>query len=88
MKAYKIELARPAQNYLSRLDRPTKERIVRVLWQLAENPESNLLDIKPMTGRSGQLRLRIGDYRVIFRIEKDVLIIYVIAIGSRGDVYK
>ena len=88
MKGYKVELTSPAQNYLSRLDRPTKERIVRVLWQLAENPDSNLVDIKPLPGRSGQLRLRIGDYRIIYRIEKDVLIIYVIAIGSRGDVYK
>ena len=49
MKGYKVELSRPAQNYLSRLDRPTKERIVRVLWQLAENPDSNLLDIKPLS---------------------------------------
>ena len=88
MLEYKVELSRPAANYLSRLDKPTQKRIVTALKQLASNPDTNLLDIKPLVGRTGQMRLRVGNYRIIYTIENDVLIIYVIAIRPRGDVYK
>jgi len=88
MPDYKVELARPAANYLSRLDKPTQKRIVNALRQLASNPANDVLDIKPLTGRSGQLRLRVGNYRIIYRLENDILVIYVIDIGSRGNIYK
>ena len=88
MPEYKIELARPAATYLSRLDKPIQKRIVNSLKRLALNPLDNLLDIKPLSGRAGQMRLRVGNYRIIYRLENDILVIYVIAIGPRGDIYK
>lgn len=88
MPEYKIELARPAANYLSRLDKPTQKRIVSALKLLASDPSNSILDIKPLAGRFGQMRLRVGNYRIIYRLENDILVIYVIAIGSRGDIYK
>lgn len=88
MKEYSVQLSKPAQTYLSKLDRPTKERIVKSLRHLALDPYSELLDIKPLTGRPDQIRLRVGNYRIIYKVENDILIIYVIAIRPRGDVYK
>ena len=45
------------------------------------------LDVKKLEGREGY-RLRIGGYRAIFRRLDDVLVIEVIDVGSRGDIYK
>lgn len=88
MKEYKVELAKPAQNYLSRLDAPTKKRIVNALRQLAIDPDTTTLDIKPLAGMPGYLRLRVGNYRIIYEIQQDIVVIYVIAIRPRGEVYK
>ncbi|ESU72927.1 plasmid stabilization system [Geobacillus kaustophilus GBlys] len=44
-------------------------------------------DIKKLKGQDGLYRLRIGTYRVLFRIDHDERIIYIEAIGNRGDVY-
>jgi len=45
------------------------------------------LDIKKLTGRDGY-RLRIGGWRALYRIDKNQLIIEVVKIGARGDIYK
>ncbi len=45
-------------------------------------------DIKPMAGYTNLYRLRMGAYRVIYTIENDILIVRVLTIGNRGDVYK
>ncbi|OKO96030.1 RelE/StbE replicon stabilization toxin [Geobacillus proteiniphilus] len=44
-------------------------------------------DIKKLKGQDGLYRMRIGTYRVLFRIDHDERIIYIEAIGNRGDVY-
>ena len=54
--------------------------------QLADHQESGL-DIKKLEGREG-FRLRIGGYRAIYRRLNDVMVIDVINVGSRGDIYK
>ena len=53
----------------------------------AADPERRDLDIKPMMGRDGY-RLRIGRWRALYRIENDRMVILVVEIGSRGDLYK
>ncbi len=45
-------------------------------------------DIRPLKGRKGQFRLRIGTYRVIFEINHNQIVIYILSIDNRGDVYK
>ena len=45
------------------------------------------LDIKKLTGRDGY-RLRIGEWRALYRVENDQLIIEVVKMGPRGDIYK
>lgn len=66
----------------------TKERITAALDIMAVDPFSNTLDIKPMVGRPEEFRLRVGDYRLIYTVENDVLVVYVLKVYPRGDVYK
>ncbi|MEN6567368.1 MAG: type II toxin-antitoxin system RelE/ParE family toxin [Veillonellales bacterium] len=45
-------------------------------------------NVKPLNGQADHYRLRVGDWRIIYRIQEERLLISVISIGSRGDVYK
>lgn len=80
---YRIVYDKPAVKFLKRQPREIQERIISAIHKL---PESG--DIKPLAGHINLFRLRIGSYRVIYSIENDVLIVRVLDIGNRGDVYK
>ncbi|XID91565.1 type II toxin-antitoxin system RelE/ParE family toxin [Paenibacillaceae bacterium WGS1546] len=86
--SYSIEIYKDALKYLNKLDKPTRTRIVHSLQILADNPYNPELDIKKMQGITEEYRLRVGNYRVIYTLNDNILQIQVIKIGSRGDVYK
>ena len=81
----RIEYKKKAVKYIEALDRPTKQRIrVAILGLTAMPPQG---DIKPLQGTNDEsFRLRVGGYRVIYRMERDTIIID--KVDSRGDVYK
>jgi len=85
---YEINLSSDSRKYLSKLDKPTRNRIMDHLNILSENPRNSEMDIKKLHGRLGLYRLRIGSYRVLYTIENKMLIIFIVTIGPRGDVYK
>ena len=58
----------------------------RIMEAVHKLPETG--DIKPLTNSGGLYRLRVGAYRVIYTVEHDKLVVYVVEIGNRGDVYK
>jgi mRNA interferase RelE/StbE len=72
---------------LARMSSADRQRIQHALGQLAQNPRGVSLDTKPLQGRDG-FRLRIGDWRVIYELDGEQLVILVLHIGLRGDVYK
>lgn len=84
-----IRYAKSAVKVLESLDRPTKARIRDGIQGLTQKPPQG--DIKPMQGyHDGRLRLRVGKYRIIYRYgaENQLEILYIMDIGSRGDIYK
>ncbi len=68
------------------MPKTTARRFITAFDVLASG-QSMGLDIKKLTGRDGY-RLRIGGWRALYRVEKDQLIIEVVKIGPRGDIYK
>ena len=70
MQAYEIRWSRKATNYLKRLELATRKRIVEAIEALAANPSNQNLDVKPMQGRPGEFRLRVGDFRIIYEPEQ------------------
>ena len=80
---YQIILKKKAKKFIDRLPANERRRIVAEIERLPNGE-----DIKKLKGHDGLLRLRVGDYRVIYTIDNGKLIIYVIDIDNRGDVYK
>ena len=85
---YKLFFLKEAVEEFKRLDK-TVQRIIREkLEPLAKNPEILKNNIKPLKGEyKGLYRLRVGNYRIIYKIDNENLIIILIRIGHRKDIY-
>ena len=88
MSAYSVELVKSARREFERLPVTVRGRITEALQVLAQNPYSELLKVKKMKGASDLYRVRVGDYRVLYELHDQRLIILVIKIGHRSEVYK
>jgi len=84
--AYTIEFLKTAEKELAALPQDTQRQIARKIETLRENPRPAGVKLLHATERF--YRLRVGDYRVIYLIEGRRLVILVIKIGHRKDVYK
>jgi mRNA interferase RelE/StbE len=83
---YSIEFLRTALKELSKLPEDIQQRIAAKIEELKTNPY--LPGVKALKNGDGRLCLRVGDYRVIYRIEDDKLVIIIIKVGHRRNVYK
>lgn len=81
---YSIEFTKLAEKQLSKLEKNVQERIISALERIRIRPEAH---IKKLVGVP-YFRLRTGDYRIILDIKEDKLIIYVIEIGHRRNIFK
>ena len=77
------EIDKRAVKFIAKQPKPQRERLLKAIYKL---PESG--DIKQMHGYAGYYRLRVGDYRIIYTADNNVLLVRVIEIGNRGDIYK
>jgi mRNA interferase RelE/StbE len=85
--AWKIELDASAEKALGKLGAPAARRIIKGLREIAVLEDSTVRG-KPMSGNyAGYWRYRFGDYRAIARIVGERLVIVVIAVGHRREVY-
>jgi mRNA interferase RelE/StbE len=85
---YKLKFLAKAQNDLNNIDRAHQKIIKEKLLILAKNPEVLKNNIKKLGGiKDDYYRLRVGNYRVIFKKEEKVLIIIIIRIGHRKEIY-
>lgn len=88
MAKFRVEFVKSAKKEFEKLSAKIKAKTVDALKLLAENPYSELLKVKKLKGADALYRIRLSDYRVVYEIHNDRLIILVIAIGHRGDVYR
>ena len=84
MSGYRIELRPAAARALRKLDPPVARRLQGAISLLAQDPRPPAA--RALKGRPG-LRLRVGDYRIVYTIEDRVLLIVVVTVGHRRDVY-
>lgn len=86
--AWTIEVSQTAQKTLRKLDKTTSNRITKEIIEIAasENPRNRGI---AMAGSFvGHWRYRIGDHRVIAKLLDDRLLIYVVKVGHRREVYR
>jgi mRNA interferase RelE/StbE len=88
MAKYSVEFTRAAEKEFDRLPAKMKARAVEAITLLSENPYSELLKIKKLKGSEDLYRIRLGDYRIVYEIRAARLIILVIKIGHRREVYR
>jgi mRNA interferase RelE/StbE len=84
MPKYSINITRTAQKQLDKLPDHVTEPLIRAILSLANNPTPQ--GCKKLRGRKGY-RIRKGNYRIIYDIFDSILVIEVIAVGNRQDVY-
>ena len=82
---YRIEVAPAAMRELRKLDRAAQRRVQAAIELLAIEPRPS--GAKKLVGGNGEWRVRTGDYRVVYEIQDNVLLILVAAVGHRRDIY-
>jgi mRNA interferase RelE/StbE len=83
---YRIEVKRSAAKALKKIPKPDRKRIAEKIDSLAEdfpNPETT-----KMKGDNPFHRIRVGDYRIVYEIQNEVLVILIVKIGHRKDIYR
>jgi len=86
MASYQIELKTSALKELEKLPRQVIPRAIAAIKRLAENPFP--LGVKKLAGFERTYRVRVGDYRIMYEVHEDRLIIEIIRVKHRKDVYR
>lgn len=92
MKSWVLQFMPRAEREFGKLPETVRQQIGKALDRLAfelNNPrEPKVSATKKLSGRGNEWRLRVGDYRVVFERQGDHLIILVLHVGNRRDVYQ
>ncbi|MGI8626394.1 MAG: type II toxin-antitoxin system RelE family toxin [Geodermatophilaceae bacterium] len=84
MSEYRVELRPAAVRALRKLDPSVRHRVQGAIALLAQDPRPPAA--RALQGRPG-LRIRVGDYRIIYTVADDVLLVVVVTVGHRREVY-
>lgn len=88
MKKYKIHIAESAKKALSKIPKKDREKIEETISFLEVNPRPfGHIKLKS-SSKTSLYRIRYGDYRVVYSIKDEVLLILVLEIGNRKEIYR
>ncbi|NBC30624.1 MAG: type II toxin-antitoxin system RelE/ParE family toxin [Spirochaetes bacterium] len=82
---YSIEILRAAQKQLAKVEQGLQQRIIDAIRNLAVDPRPS--GCTKLSGRPAW-RIRVGSYRVIYEVHDDRLLVLVVSIGHRREVYR
>jgi len=80
---YRIIVKKKAKKFIDKLPMNERKRIACAIERLPNGE-----DIKKLKGHEELLRLRVGEYRIIYSVDNGKLIVYIVDAGNRGDIYK
>jgi mRNA interferase RelE/StbE len=84
--SYEVRIAPAAQRQYRKLPVALRKRVGEALAALSEEPRPS--GVVKLRGSSNRWRIRVGDYRVIYRIEDEVVLVTVLVIAHRREVYR
>ncbi|MFM7454256.1 MAG: type II toxin-antitoxin system RelE family toxin [Cyanobium sp.] len=85
-RRYEVRLARRAVRSLADMQRRDQQRIRAAIDLLADNPRPP--NCVALQGEAGVYRVRVGDYRIVYEVFDRVLVVQVVRIGHRREVYR
>lgn len=83
---YAVHIAPAAERQLRKLDPQARRRVQAAIDLLATNPRPP--KATQLVGGAGEWRVRTGDYRIVYEIEEGRLVVLVLRVGHRRDIYK
>ncbi len=86
MASYEIEITRTAEKQLKKLPRKERERVVAAVLRLADEPRPR--GSRKLAGYDDVFRIRVGTYRVLYSVSGGRLVIIILKVGHRRDVYR
>ncbi|MGB7980977.1 MAG: type II toxin-antitoxin system RelE/ParE family toxin [Candidatus Nanopelagicales bacterium] len=84
--SHRVEVAPAAARALRKIDPAAKRRIQAAIELLAQQPRPR--GARKLAGGEGEWRVRTGDYRIVYEIHDEVLLVLVVAVGYRRDIYR
>ncbi len=84
MRKYSIRLSQTVIKKLQKLPPQIEEKLIDTIQLLEFNPRP--VGCKKLKGRDGY-RIRVGDYRIIYKIEDHILVVLIVDLGHRKDIY-
>jgi mRNA interferase RelE/StbE len=85
---YQFAFTAHARRQLRSIDRTTAMKVLEALTPLGDDPYREDAAVRKLTDHGNRYRLRVGDYRVIYRIDNDQLVIEVVEVGHRREAYR
>ncbi len=86
MAAYEVEVSLTAERQLRKLPGADRERVARTMLALADDPFPR--GTRKLTGYDDVYRVRVGRYRILYSVEGGKLVIIILKIGHRREVYR
>ena len=86
MASYNVELTRTAEKQLRRIAKRDRNRMVEAIRGLADSPRPH--GARKLQGYDDVYRIRVGRYRVVYEVFDDRVIVIVLKVGHRKDIYK
>jgi mRNA interferase RelE/StbE len=83
---YQVEFTKKASKQLDKLSKDLQQKIKTKVQELADNPRPS--GVVKLENSDDRYRIRVGDYRVLYEIQDDLLIVSVIRVGHRREVYR
>jgi len=88
LKQWRVIWTRSARNYYLKMDEEYRDKVRKAVGELEKDPFSSQ-NVKPLHGElEGLYRYRVGRFRMVFRVIMDPGEVRIIAIASRGSIYK
>ena len=87
MASYKLVIKRSAAKEIESIgQKKTRQRVVERIRSLAENPRPH--GCEKLSGKHPRYRIRQGPFRILYEIKDDELVVYVVKVADRRNVYK
>ena len=86
MATYDVRISRTAERQLARLDRAMRRRVSAAMLSLASEPRPR--GCRKLLGYDDVFRLRVGRYRLLYSVSDDTVVIVILKVGHRRDVYR